>query len=131
MTEESASIGDIATTTYKTGQYIAEVMERSDDKALVKVLAVLRHPTQGDLHNPGKSENVMFQQRRALAQYEKTWVHPRSLQLYQGTVPDYKDSLAEALNAEIEKLNGQDNQWAQRSIEQLKVLKHDYFKERS
>lgn len=128
MAEKSASVGDFVTTTYKTGKYIAEVMESSGDKALVKVVAVLRHPTQGDLHHPGEAENVMFQQRRALSHYEKTWVHPRSLQLHEGDVPTYEDSLAKALNDEIEKLKEQDNQWAQRSIEQLEVLKNDYFK---
>lgn len=128
MDEKSASVGDLVTTTYKTGKYIAEVMESSGDKQLVKVVAVLRHPTQGDLHHPGEAENVMFQQRRALAHNEKTWVHPRSLQLYEDDVPTYYDSLAQALDAEIEKLEEQGNPWAERSIEQLEVLRGDYFK---
>lgn len=127
MAEQSVVIGDLVVTTYKTGKYIAELMEKSGDKALVKVVGVLRHPTQGDLHHPGESENVMFQQRRALAKNEKTWVHPRSLQKYEGEAPSYEKSLSHALHAEIDKLQEQEGNWAQKSIEQLEDLKYDYF----
>lgn len=127
MSEET-QIGDIVETTNKTGKYIAEVIDFSSSKALVKVLAVLRHPTQGDLHYPGVAENVMFQQRRAMAFNEKTWVHPKSLKPYNQTIPPYNDSLQKALSEEIEKLEQQNDQWAKRSVEHLKILEHDYFK---
>ncbi|HEX7065052.1 MAG TPA: sporulation phosphorelay system protein KapB [Bacillales bacterium] len=125
MAESQLSSGDIVTAIYKTGKYIGELVEWGSDKALVKVLAVRRHPTQGDLHSPGRVD-VAFQQRRALALYEKTWVHPASVKRYEEEVPDYKESLREALEAEVTKLKEKGDPWAERSIEQLEDLKKDY-----
>ncbi|HEU5139393.1 MAG TPA: sporulation phosphorelay system protein KapB [Bacillales bacterium] len=125
MTEKPLSPGEIVTATYKTGKYIAELVEQGNDKTLVKIVAVLRHPTQGDLHSPGRVD-VAFQQRRALAFNEKTWVHPASVKQYEKDVPDYKESLREALDAEIAKLKQKDDAWSERSIEQLEDLKKDY-----
>ncbi|HET7616486.1 MAG TPA: sporulation phosphorelay system protein KapB [Bacillales bacterium] len=117
--------GEIVHATYKTGKYAAELMETGNDRALVKILAVLRHPTQGDLHYPNQVD-VAFQQRRALAEFEKTWVHPASLHKYEGEVPEYRQSLKAAVEAEIEKLKAKDNEWAALSIEMLEDLKNDY-----
>lgn len=127
MTEQKATIGDTVTATYKTGKYIAELIEWGSDRALVKITAVLRHPTQGDLHFPG-SVDVAFQQRRALALNEKTWVHPASVKKYENDVPSYEESLHEAIAAEVGKLVEKGDPWAKRSIEMLEDLKHDYFK---
>lgn len=119
--------GTIVTTMNKTGKYIAEVIESKEHRVLVKTMAVLRHPTQGDLHNPHQV-NVVFHQRRALAMNEKTWVHPHSVHPYEEEVPSYEESLKKALQAEIDKLQENVDEWSQRSIEMLEDLKNDYFK---
>ena len=48
---ETSGIPEIVKITYKTGDYVGEAFERDDRRVLVKVLAVLQHPTQGDLHS--------------------------------------------------------------------------------
>ena len=64
--------GDKVKAVYKTGEYIGELVTITDQKSLVKILAVLKHPTQGDLHHPLEVDGVFFHQRRALAFQEKT-----------------------------------------------------------
>ncbi|BAB05453.1 activation of KinB in the initiation of sporulation [Halalkalibacterium halodurans C-125] len=51
------NVGDFVRGVYKTGVYAGELMQVEQEKgrALVKVLAVLKHPMQGDLHNPKRS----------------------------------------------------------------------------
>lgn len=66
MSKNQLEAGTIVSVINKTGRYVAELVEWRQDKALVKILAVLRHPTQGDLHYPGQVD-VVFHQRRALA----------------------------------------------------------------
>lgn len=112
-------------TSYKTGKYIGEVVEQDGQRTLVKVLAVLEHPDQGDLHNPYDPEAVMFHERRALSYTEKVWVPHSTVQLYDGLIPVYADSLAAALGAEIEKLDRL-RRWADRSLQLLEGLRGDY-----
>lgn len=52
---KNIQIGDYVTAFYKTGTYIGEVTGERPGSYVVKVLAVVKHPRQGDLHNPGKS----------------------------------------------------------------------------
>lgn len=127
MVKQQFNPGSIVQVTNKTGKYIAEVVEWNSDRALVKIIAVLRHPTQGDLHNP-RQINVVFHQRRALAYNEKTWVQPASVRLYEEEVPDYKDSLKKALETQINQLKENGDEWSLKSIEMLEDLKSDYFK---
>lgn len=56
---------------HKTGVYAVEVVEENGDQVLVKVLQVIKHPKQGDLHNPNEVEGVFFHERKALSLYEK------------------------------------------------------------
>ncbi|MCL7745988.1 kinase-associated lipoprotein B [Halalkalibacter alkaliphilus] len=113
---------------YKTGVYIAELIERQEEngRALVKVKAVIKHPTQGDLHNPKMTDVPLFHQRKALAEFEKTWVPLSSLKAYEGEVPSYKDSLQQALHDEISKLEDVETEWAQLSLEKLEECKKEY-----
>ncbi|KMK76382.1 kinase-associated lipoprotein B [Alkalihalobacillus pseudalcaliphilus] len=113
---------------YKTGVYIGECLEVLGDqnKALVKVLAVKKHPQQGDLHHPKQTENVFFHERKALAEYEKAWMPLASLKNYEGEIPTYKDSLAVALNSLLEKLQSEDTPFNQNSIKTLNELKKEY-----
>lgn len=115
--------------TYKTGEYICRyIEERHGRNALVEVLAVRRHPTQGDLHNPNEVDVALFHQRKALSFREKAVVHQAGLVPFEGEVPDYKDSLRQALQEKIEKLQTREDEWAAQSIDQLRDLERDYFK---
>ena len=54
--------GDVVQAEYKSGIYVGEVVEVKAErrKALIKVLAVLKHPDQGDLHHPGQADVPLF-----------------------------------------------------------------------
>lgn len=55
---------------HKTGAYGVTIKEENDDQVLVQVEQVIKHPKQGDLHNPGQTEGVFFHERRALSHFE-------------------------------------------------------------
>lgn len=121
--------GDLVVATYKTGEYICRYVEdRHERDAVVEVLAVRRHPTQGDLHSPNQVEVALFHQRKALAHHEKAVVHTAGLTPYEGDAPEYKDSLRKALDEKLKKLKEREDEWAKRSIEELQDLEKHYFK---
>ena len=121
--------GEIVVAQYKTGKYIGEVLERKEEQhlTLVKVLAVVTHPTQGDLHHPKQTNVALFHQRRALAQFEKAWMPSHTVKPYHDEVPTYIESLQKAINTQIEELELMDSDWAKLSLEQLKGLESEYF----
>lgn len=122
----SLEIGSIVSAEYKTGEYIGEVVElTSSSKAAVKILAVRKHPTQGDLHNPMDPNVALFHQRRALAFQEIALMPLYTIKPYHGTVPEYKASLEQALLSEIQGLK-QTIQWAERCVQELEQLKKEY-----
>ncbi|MGO4540679.1 sporulation phosphorelay system protein KapB [Paenibacillus sp. 2TAB19] len=125
--EPGFKIGDVVRAEVRTGQYACELMELNGPRALVKVLAVLKHPEQGDLHNPYNPDVPMFHERRALSYTEKTNVLLRDLNKYNGQVPDYKQTLLAAAEAEIAGLDRL-QRWAAKGLEQLIQLKQDYDK---
>ncbi|WP_027094129.1 kinase-associated lipoprotein B [Cohnella thermotolerans] len=110
---------------YKTGEYIGKVVETDGRRALVQVLAVLRHPTQGDLHHPYDPDPPLFHERRASAYNEKIWVPVSAMKPYDGAIPPYKESLLAATGAEMEKLERL-QRWAGRSLERLQGLLKEY-----
>lgn len=132
MTTQTFTINDTVIARYKTGKYIGKIIDlRGEDKAVVEVLAVITHPRQGDLHNPNATEGVLFHQRKALAFHEKAIMNTHSLKHYEEPVPNYLDSLREAVESHLKELNEQDTLWAKKATEQLLDLKQDYFKEKS
>jgi len=70
-------------------------------------------------------EGVMFHQRRALAYGEIVLMHPSTMMPYRGEVPEYRVSLEQALQAEIDMLRKMES-WARRSLEELEKLKAEY-----
>ena len=56
---------------HKTGSYGVSIKEDTGDDVLVQVEQVIKHPKQGDLHNPNESTGVFFHERKALSHYEK------------------------------------------------------------
>ncbi|WP_035350636.1 kinase-associated lipoprotein B [Fictibacillus gelatini] len=119
-------IGQYVTAMYKTGKYIGEIVQIRENKALINILAVLKHPMQGDLHHPKQADVPFFQQRKALAFTEKTWAPIHTVKPYSGEVPDYTSSLKAALETELKKLSEENSEWAKRSIHELEQLKKDY-----
>lgn len=117
--------GDIIRAEVRSGQYVGELVEINGPRALVKVLAVLKHPEQGDLHNPYNPDVPMFHERRALSYTEKTTVLLRDVKLYTGGVPEYKDSLKAAAAAEIAALDRL-HRWAAKGLEQMRQLEKEY-----
>ena len=123
---ETFQIGDVVTGIYKTGKYIGEITNVRPQHYLVKVLAVVKHPTQGDLHNVKQADVPFFHERRALAFREQTNIPQQMVKHYEGEVPDYKESLQKALTEQMRKLQEDDSPFAERSLQMLEQLKHDY-----
>ncbi|USK69755.1 kinase-associated lipoprotein B [Peribacillus asahii] len=121
-------IGEIVTAINKTGKYIGEITEDRGNAYLVRILAVLKHPMQGDLHNPRQTEVTMFHQRRALAYREQTNVPKNMVKPYEGEIPDYQASLREAVTTMKEALAKEETDFNKLSLQQLEELEADYFK---
>ncbi|WP_424767330.1 sporulation phosphorelay system protein KapB [Paenibacillus sp. sgz302251] len=119
--------GEYVRAEVRSGQYVGELVEINGPRALVKVLAVLKHPEQGDLHNPYNPDVPMFHERRALSYTEKTTVLLRDVTRFTGSIPDYKESLIAAAEAEIIALDRL-QRWAAMGLEQLQQLKQEYKK---
>lgn len=128
MSEQTVPLGGLVMVEYKTGQYIGELLEWAPPRALVQIAAVVKHPEQGDLHRPMETDVALFHQRRALSYREKTWIPQQAVHPYRGTVPEYKESLRQALEAEIRLLE-RTRRWAERSLEEFASLRNDYFPE--
>lgn len=113
---------------YKSGIYVGEMIEDRNSFYLVKILAVLKHPMQGDLHNPGKTENVFFHQRKALSYLEKTNVQKEAVHPYEDQeVPEYKASLKQSVKHLKEKLERRETEFNLNAKAQLQELEKQYF----
>ncbi|SFB12984.1 MULTISPECIES: kinase-associated lipoprotein B [unclassified Bacillus (in: firmicutes)] len=121
-------IGDKVTAIYKTGKYIGEITDIRPQTYLVRVLAVAQHPMQGDLHNPKEAEVSFFHERRALAFREQTNVPKQMVKPFDGEMPEYKDSLREAVDHIKIELSATSTEWAERSLQSIYSLEKDYFK---
>ncbi|MBT2615402.1 MULTISPECIES: kinase-associated lipoprotein B [unclassified Bacillus (in: firmicutes)] len=128
MSEQDFKIGDKVIAIYKTGKYIGEVTDIRPAAYLVKVLAVLKHPMQGDLHNPKQTEVSMFHQRRALAFREQTNVPKNMVRTFNEEIPEYKESLREAVAKMKGTLSEAQTEWNDKSLQLLEDLAADYFK---
>jgi len=123
--ERNYQVGDIVQAEVRSGRYVAELAELNGPRALVKVLAVLEHPEQGDLHQPYNPDVAMFHERRALSCTEKTTVLLRDLQPYAGEVPDYNESLRAAVARSIEALDRL-HRWTGKALESIRQLEREY-----
>ncbi|WP_239748087.1 MULTISPECIES: kinase-associated lipoprotein B [unclassified Mammaliicoccus] len=114
---------------HKTGQYVVEVVEEKGDQFLVKVLAVLKHPRQGDLHSPNEVENVFFHERKALSQFEKRYTTAQFLKEYPYDVSNYIDSLKTSLAELEEKMIKRNNAYSEQALKCIEQLKIDYSRQ--
>lgn len=120
---ETFEIGEIVTGIYKTGKYIGEVTNSRPGSYVVKVLAVLKHPVQGDLHNVKQADVPFFHERRALAFREQTNIPEQMVKKYEGEIPEYTESLKLALETQMNSFSEDDSPFAVRSLETLEQLK--------
>ncbi|MFP7297408.1 kinase-associated lipoprotein B [Neobacillus niacini] len=121
-------IGDIVTGIYKTGKYIGEITEVRHQHYLVRVLGVVKHPMQGDLHNPKEADVLIFHERKALSYREQTNIPKQMVKPFNEEVPDYLDSLRKAVDKMKADLTETGTPWADMSLKSLASLEKDYFK---
>ncbi|WNF38232.1 kinase-associated lipoprotein B [Bacillaceae bacterium IKA-2] len=121
-------VGLVVTGIYKTGKYIGEITMVKEPNYVVRVLAVLKHPQQGDLHNPKMAEVGFFHERRALAYREQVNIQGVYIKPYDGELPSYQDSLTGALEEQYQDLQQDGSPFAIKALEKLAALKADYFK---
>lgn len=124
---EEKKIGDVVTGIYKTGKYIGVITDIRPMHYLVQVKAVIKHPQQGDLHNPKQVDVQMFHERRALAFNEQTNVPKQMVKSFDGDMPDYHQSLQKAVIAMKQDLEEMNTEWAKQSLNKLLVLEKEYF----
>jgi kinase-associated protein B len=121
-------IGEMVTGIYKTGKYIGEITEVRPQHYLVRVLAVVKHPMQGDLHSPKDADVLIFHERKALAYREQTNIPKQMVKPYKEIVPDYQESLKEAVEKMKADLTQNLTPWAEMSLKSIASLEKDYFK---
>lgn len=121
-------IGDTVTAIYKTGKYIGEITDLRPQHYLVRVLAVLKHPMQGDLHNPKDADAAIFHERRALAFREQANIPKQMVKHFAEEVPDYPQSLREAVDKMKNELIASNSPWGEKCLVFLSSLEKDYFK---
>ncbi|PTG61144.1 kinase-associated lipoprotein B [Staphylococcus chromogenes] len=114
---------------HKTGVYGVEIVEESNDQVLVKVMQVIKHPKQGDLHHPNEVEGVFFHERKALSLYEKRFTTKSKLKPFDDEIMPYTDSLQQAITTLENKLNTSDTPFNQQSLACLEALKTDYARQ--
>src|SRR5690625_7469889 len=124
---EPLQIGDFVKTSYNSGEYIGKIIDDKRNFWLVEILAVITHPTQGDLHNRGQTEGVAFHERKALAFREKTNARKRQTSLYQGEIPDYAESLKQAVEKMKAQLKLEDTDFNRLSLERIASLERDFY----
>ncbi|HWJ79120.1 MAG TPA: kinase-associated lipoprotein B [Niallia sp.] len=120
-------IGTIVTAFYKTGKYIGEITEIRPTSYLVRVLAVLKHPMQGDLHHPKETEVGIFHERKALAFREQMNAPKQMVKPYtENAIPSYEESLQVAIEKMESDLREEDTNFSRRSLQNLETLKKEY-----
>ncbi|PMC40654.1 kinase [Bacillus sp. UMB0899] len=124
---DDKKIGEVVTGIYKTGKYIGVITDVRPMHYLVQVKAVIKHPQQGDLHNPKQADVQMFHERRALAFNEQTNVPKQMVRYFEGDIPNYRQSLENAVNTMKQELEEMNTEWAIQSLNRLHVLEKDYF----
>lgn len=121
-------IGEFVTAFYKTGKYYGEITDVRGDNYLVRVLAVGKHPMQGDIHSPKDVDVPFFHERKALSYREQANMPKKMVKPYDGEIPDYTESLKEAVAKLKEELQKEGTKWAELSLKNIETLEKEYFK---
>jgi kinase-associated protein B len=119
-------VGQISTFFNKTGKYIGEITACYPEHFLVKTLAVLKHPMQGDLHHPKETDVPFFHERKALAFREQTNIPLKMVKPFDGEVPDYNVSLYDAFNKLYDELTSAESAFNRKCLECLRNIQKEY-----
>lgn len=111
-----------------SGTYAGKVIEDRGDRYLVEVLAVLKHPLQGDLHNLNQTEEVFFHERKALAHHEKANIKKAAVHPYEEEIPEYVASLKEAVEVYREKLKKESSAYHEQALKTLDRLEDEVYR---
>ena len=125
---EPFQVGDKVTAIYKTGKYMGEITGLRPEHYLVKVLAVVKHPLQGDLHHPKEVNVAFFHERKALSYLEQANIPKKMVKHFEDEVPDYEASLKLAIRNFKLELEGDSSPFAELSLKNIESLEKDYFK---
>src|SRR5690625_2053809 len=123
-------IGGIGRSNYSSVTYLGEVKEDRGERYLIEVLAVYKHPMQGDIHNPGEVKGVFFHERKALAHHEKMNVKKPAVHPYDEEIPEYGASLKQAVQTYREKLEAKDSEFNQAALQKLEGLEGNIYKKK-
>ncbi|CAN7230491.1 kinase-associated lipoprotein B [Rossellomorea sp. LjRoot5] len=123
---KNIQIGDYVTAFYKTGKYVGEVTGERPGAFVVKIQAVLKHPRQGDLHNPQAVDVPLFHERKALAHGERANMPEKMVKPYDGDIPDYNETLIHSFLTLKEELEADGSPHAQKSLETLQSIQREY-----
>jgi len=122
------TIGDQVIAHYKTGKYVGEITNiRTNGYMVVKILAVLKHPMQGDLHHPKQTEVDFFHERKALAYREQTNIPANMVKPFKGEIPDYTESLRQSLETLKQELQKEESKWSDMSLAVISNIEREYF----
>lgn len=129
MQHQQVEVGNRVLASFKSGEYIAEVLDILGPKVLIQTLAVHKFPLQGDLHHPYQANVPVFHQRKALSYRERVMVPQNTIIPFSGEVPDYTDSLKRALETDLHELRSRPGKWEEMAVTALEELKKEYFPE--
>lgn len=121
------NIGDHVKAHYNSGTYLGKVIEDRKNRYLVEVLAVYKHPIQGDLHSPKQVDGVAFHERKALSYREKMNAKPAAMFIYEEEIPRYADSLKIAVENLREQLQKEDTEYNEKALEKIADLEEHYY----
>lgn len=120
-------VGQIVKVFNKTGTYIGEITDSRPETYTVRMLAVLTHPRQGDLHNPNQVDVPFFHERKALAFREQANIPLNMVHTFEDEIPHYPDSLQDAIRKLAEKLKAKpEDPFSIRSLEALNGVIKEY-----
>ncbi|MBM7586253.1 kinase-associated protein B [Bacillus pakistanensis] len=118
--------GNIVTALYKTGKYIGEITETRSHHFVVKILAVLKHPRQGDLHHPKDVDVPLFHERKALAYTERANIPLKMVKPYDGEIDNYHLSLKKAFAELKRELTKESTPYSDKSLQALNGVQKEY-----
>lgn len=120
-------IGDTVRAHYNSGTYIGKVLEDRGKHFLIEILAVYKHPLQGDIHNPFQVEDVFFHERKALAFREKANIKKPAVHPFDEPVPEYGLSLKKAVTEARNKLKEEDTPFNRKALKNIENLEKAYY----
>lgn len=120
------NIGDSVTAHYKSGKYTGMITGIRPGGYTIKISSVLRHPAQGDLHNPNVADVPFFHERKALAEGEQANIPESAVHPFDGEAANYPDSLLAAVVKLENRLLAKDDAFTFRSLQTLQAVKKEY-----